>query len=113
MLWLNYREHEDNGYWEPGDVIPVSQTSRSQTQDTSTVLNVLQGFQGNVEKQLLSIHEKLENIEERMDALECSQGVIEKEMKSAKCSNKTTVVSPAYGRKRITPTALQVSKFIY
>ena len=87
----------------------MSQTSRRQAQSTASVMDILQGFQASVEKQLSSIGEKLGDIQDRMDVLESQQGVLEKEIRSTKSSNTASTLSSGQGRKRVTPTALQVN----
>ena len=56
-----YRDREtDNDFWQPGEVLPV--TSGHQSQSTTTVTDVLQSFQANMEKQLSSIGNKLDDM---------------------------------------------------
>ena len=51
------------------------------------------------------------DIHERMDTLESRQMTLENEVKNAKSKCITPNSVPGKGRKRVTPTALQVSKF--
>lgn len=77
----------------------------TQTELSTAVADILQGFQASMERQLSSIREKLGTIDSRMDALENTQKALEKEI----CIKSNVAGTSGQGRKRITPTALQVS----
>lgn len=105
-LCIFCREHEPD-YWQPGEVLPITpQTPTAPVQDSATVMDVLQGFQASMEKQLSSIGGQLGDIHDRIDTLESRQITLEKEVQ---CSSSTPTSIPGKGRKRVTPTALQVN----
>ena len=115
LKWLSvlrtcvYRDREtDNDFWQPGEVLPV--TSGHQSQSTTTVTDVLQRFQANMEKQLSSIGNKLDDIQDKIVEIDHRQGILEREMKSPKSDVVLDRPSKSrHGRRKITPTALQVN----
>ena len=78
FVWIHCRESEDN-YWQPREVIPVSQPPGLLAENSSAVMNLLQGFQATMERQLSSIREKLGDIEDRRNFGK-SPSVLEKEV---------------------------------
>ena len=78
-----YREREpDNCFWQPGEELPA--TSGRQSQSTAAVTDVLQSFQANMEKQLSSIGNKLDDIHDKIIDFDHRQGILEREMKTPK-----------------------------
>lgn len=104
------REETMNMYWHPGQTIPLSAESptpeEASASASSKMMDILQGFQSSMEKQLTSINGKLEGINGRIDKVEGRQVVLEKEIKGStlKCDSSTS----GHSRRRITPTSLQV-----
>ena len=87
LKWLSvlhtcvYRNRKpDNDFWQPGEVLPV--TSGHQSQSTAAVTDVLQSFQANMEKQLSSIGNKLDDIQDKIVDTDHRQVILEREMKS-------------------------------
>ena len=89
LKWLSvlrtcvYRDREpDNDFWQPGEVLPV--TSSRQSQSPTRVTDVLQGVQANMEKQLSSIGNKLDDTQDKIIEIDHRQEILEREMKSPK-----------------------------
>ena len=100
-----------NMYWQPGQTIPITPESDQApaTEDidsSSSMMDILQGFQTSMEKQLSSINNQLGSINGRMDNLEGRQIVLEKELKAT--TPKCAPTASGRSRGRVTPTALQV-----
>ena len=53
-----------NDFWQPGEVLPV--TSGHQSQSIAVVTDVLQSFQATMEKQLSSIGNKLDDMQDKI-----------------------------------------------
>ena len=108
VVYYVYREQDsDNDFWQPGDVLPVA--SGPQSQNTATLTDVLQSFQANMEKQLSSIGRKLNEIQVKLDEIDHQQGILEQDIKSLKSGSVFGKPSGSgQGRRKITPTALQV-----
>lgn len=113
-----YASRRSSEYWMPGEAIPIS-VNRPGSPDSplrsqQSVIDVLQVFQSSMDKHLSVVCEKLETINSRMTVLETRQKTLEEEIQSSASCSSSNHSTPQNGRqrKRLTPVALQVFKFI-
>ena len=104
-------------YWGPGETLPrPDNTLHSGTgpldKEPGSVVDVLNVFQANLEKQIGLVCSKLESIDSRMDLLETRQKSLEEEIKANHSISSESTCSPGAStgsrRQRVTPTAMQV-----